>query len=82
MDHTIDALLHTEECAVRSEVANLSLDGGSDGILLLKLFPWVDLKLTHTEGNLLLLNADAENNGFDLLIEFKHIAGSVDTLDP
>jgi len=82
MDHSVDTFLEAHECTVSSEVANLALDLFANWVTGFDLGPWVLFELANAEGDFLLLGADSQHNCGDLLIEFKHIAGARDALDP
>ncbi len=82
VDHTIDAFFEFHERTVSSEVADRPLDGGADRIAHFDFIPWVGIELTHAERDLLLLDADAENDGLDFLADFQNIGWTGDALDP
>ena len=82
MDHAVDAFFEFDEGAVGGEVADLALDRGADRVADLDLVPRVRLELADAERDLLLVDADAEHDGLDLLVELEHVARTGDALDP
>jgi len=82
VDHAVDAFFKFHECTVSGEVADGAFDGCADREASLDGIPWVGVELTHAEGDLLFLDADAENDGLDFLTDGKNIARASDALDP
>lgn len=82
VDHAIDAFFKFHKCTVSGEIADRALDGGSDRVAAFNFIPWVGIELTHAERDFLLLDADAEDDGFDLLADFQHVRWTGDALDP
>ena len=82
VDHTVDALLKFYERAIGGEVADRAGDGRADRVAEFDLVPWVAFELADAEGDLLLLDADAENDCGDFLTEFENVGRTGDALDP
>ena len=82
VDHTVDAFFQFHERTVSGEVADRALDRGAHWVAELDFVPWVGVELANAEGDLLLLDADAENDGRDFLTDFENIARTSDALDP
>ena len=82
MDHAVDAFFQFHKRTVSGEVADRALDGGADRVAEFDFVPWVRIELAHAEGDLLLLDADAENDGLDFLADLEHVARAGDALDP
>ena len=82
VDHTVDAFFELHEGAVGGKVADRAGDRRADRVAELDLVPWVAFELADAEGDFLLLDADAENDCGDFLIEFENIGRASDALDP
>ena len=71
VDHAVDAFFQLHERAVGGEVADRALDGGADRVAEFDLVPRVGLELADAERDFLLLDADAEHDGFDFLADVR-----------
>ena len=68
--------------AIGGKVADRAIDGRADRVAELDLVPWVAFELADAEGDLLLLDADAENHCSDFLAEFENVGRTRDALNP
>ena len=82
VDHSVDALLQFHKGAVGCGVSDDSLHRATHGIPQVDLFPRIGFEVTHGEREFLLLFADANHDGVDLLAVLQDIAGSVDSACP
>src|SRR5579872_4217965 len=69
----VDAVFDLNESAEISQVAYASFNDGSDGILLLELFPWILLKLLHSKRDAAVIRVDAQDDGVNLIAGLDHL---------
>ena len=82
VNHAVDALFQLDKCAIGGGVAHGAFDGATHRVAEMDFFPRIGLEMADGEGEFLLLLADADDNGIDLLPFLKNIAGAIDPARP
>jgi len=82
VDHAVDAFLEFDKGAVSRGVADDALDGAADRVTEMDLFPRIGLQVADGQGELLLLLADTDDDGFHLLGFLQNVAGAGDATGP
>ena len=82
VDHAVDALLQLHEGAVGGGVAHHALDRTAHRVTEVDLIPRVGFEVADGEGELLLVLADADDDGLDLLAFLENVAGPGDAPGP
>ena len=79
MDQTLNTRLDLNECTVVGDNDYLTLHVVTHLEVLIKSIPRMRSELLQTEGDAALLVVEVEDNHIDLLVEFNHLVGIVNT---
>ena len=82
MDKAVDAVFQFHKGAVNGEVADHAFDLAADWITLVDGFPRIAVRLTETEGDLLVVSVDGEDGRLDDVADLDEFRRMIDLAGP